>query len=53
LAAGIRPDPLGELNALPRDPLAGLKERKRKGRGEKEMGIGGDIAPVISRRRRL
>ena len=24
-AAGLRPDPLGELTALPRDPLAGFK----------------------------
>jgi len=32
LAAGLRPDPLGELIALPK-PLAGLKGPTSKGRG--------------------
>ena len=33
LAAGLCPDPLGELTALPR-PLAGFKGRGGKGRGK-------------------
>ena len=33
LAAGLRPDPLGELTALPR-PLAGFKGRTSKGSWE-------------------
>ena len=48
LAAGLRPDPLGELTALPQTPLAGLrglllKEGKRRGgdrRGQKRGGEG-------------
>ena len=36
LAAGLRPDPLGELTALRRPPIAGFKGRTSKGTGEEE-----------------
>jgi len=37
LAAGLRPDPLGELTVLPQIPLAGLRGKGRE-RESKEKG---------------
>ena len=48
LSAGLRPDPLGELTALPRTPVAGCKgptskerEGRRGGEGREREGRGG------------
>jgi len=36
LAAGLRPDPLGELTALPRPPWLDFRDRGMETRGRKE-----------------
>ena len=52
LAAGLRPDPLGELTALPR-ALAGFKGRTSKERGGEEMvGKGGEMTGTGRERRK-
>ena len=60
LAAGLRPDPLGELKRSPRPPsrnkgsllLRGgvgmVKGGERKGRGNLLQGVSGDRRPCIS-----
>ena len=41
LAAGLRPDPLGELTALPQTPIAGLRgAASRQGLGRRGEGDG-------------
>jgi len=57
LAAGLRPDPLGELKRSP-DPLAAIrgptsKGREREGRGKgREKGKGGDLLQGVRGNRR-
>jgi len=41
LAAGLRPDPLGELKRSP-DPLAAIRGPTSKGRGREGTGKGGE-----------
>jgi len=41
LAAGLRPDPLGELKRSP-DALAAIRGPTSKGRGKERKGRGGD-----------
>jgi len=40
LAAGLRPDPLGELTALPETPSLDLRVPTSKGRGDEREGWG-------------
>ena len=41
MAAGLRPDPLGELKRSP-DPLAAIRGPTSKGRGREGTGKGGE-----------
>ena len=49
LAAGLRPDPLGEVTVLPQIPLAGLRRKGRERESKEKEGVKGKWKEAKSR----